>query len=129
MLWRLSVVKLYAQVKFVIDELVGLERSVWVENDRHSFIVLVKLINIDFSAELDNMAESHVLLSIPHEKGLGDKTCVLIEDLWFKQTMEAGMLFRFEIPTRLKMIRVRIVNLLVIFVEDLELEEVDSLLE
>ena len=90
----------------------------------------MKLVYVNLGAELDDVSESDVLFCVPHEKGLGDEAGILVEDLRFKQSMETSMLVVvIYVTARLKMIRVRIVDLFIILIEDLKFEEVDSLLE
>ena len=131
MLRRLRVVELHPQVELVVHKLVRLERPVGVEDDRHALRVLVQLVDVDLGAELDDVAEGDVLLSVPHEERLGDEAGVLVEDLRLEQPVEAGALVssRFEIAARFEVIRIRVVDLFIVLVEDLELEEVDALLE
>ena len=90
----------------------------------------MQLIDVNFRPKFDYVAECDIFLRITHKEGLRDKTCVFIKDLRFEKTMEACMLIVIlEVTARLEMIRIRIVNFLIILIEDLELEEVDALLE
>ena len=91
----------------------------------------MQLLAVDFSTELDHVAEGHVFLSIAYEESLGHERRIFIEYLRFKETMETGpgVLRFFKVTTAFIVIRRSIVNLILVFVENLEFKEIDSLLK
>ena len=88
----------------------------------------MKLLHVDFGTELDHMSKSDHLLCISHEESLGYERRILVENLRFEQPVEVGSAI-FIIAATLEVIRISIVNLFMVFVEDLKLHEVNSLLE
>ena len=130
MLRRLSVVQFNSQIELVIYELVSLERAIWIKDHRHSLRILVQLLNIDLCAELNDMSERHSLFSVSDEKSFCHKRCILIKYLRLEKAVKVcSCVISLQIASALKMVRVCIINLFFILIEDLKLEEVDSLLE
>ena len=127
---RLCIVQLHPKIELVVDELVRLERAVRVKDDGHALGVLVQLLDVYLGAELDHMTECHGLLGVSDEERLRYERCVLVEYLRLEEAVEVGPLVScLEVSSRLEVVRVRIVNLLIVLVEDLELQKVDALLE
>ena len=90
----------------------------------------MELLHVHFRAELNHVAECHSLFSVSDEKSFCHKRRILIEDLWLQKTMKVGpLIISLQITPTLEMIRIRVVHLLLVLVEDLEFEEVDALLE
>lgn len=81
MLGWLSVVELYADKKFVINNLVGLVGLVGVENHRHSLLILVQLFHINLSSEFHNVPKVDLFFCIANKEGLGYKTSIFIKNL------------------------------------------------
>ena len=87
-------------------------------------------LNIDLCAELNHMSERHCLFSISDEERFCYERCIFIKYLWLKQSMKIGSLVvSLKVSSTLKMIRIGIVHFLFILIENLEFQEVDSLLK
>ena len=81
----------------------------------------MKFVNVDLSSEFDDMSEGDSLFSIPHEECLGDEGCVFIKNLGLQQTVETRTVFRcLGVSPAFEVVRVRVVNFLLVLVEDLE---------
>ena len=90
----------------------------------------MKFLDVDLGAELYDVTESHSLFGVAHEESLCDEGGILIEDLRLEQSMKVSTIIsRFQVASALKVIWVRIVDFLLVFIEDLKFQEVDTLLE
>ena len=93
-------------------------------------MVLVELVDIDLSPELDHMSEADIFLCVPDEESLRHERCVLIENLRLQQAVEIGfVVVSAFVVAGFEVVRVGVVDVLSILVEDLEFQEVDALLE
>ena len=81
MLGRLCVIQLNTDKKFVINNLVGLVGLVGVKNYRHTLLILVQFLHINFGSELHDMSKIYLLFGISHKEGFRDKTGIFVENL------------------------------------------------
>ena len=90
----------------------------------------MKFLDVNLGSELDNVTESYSLFCVAHKESLRDERGILVKDLRLKQSMEVSTIIsRFKVTPALKVVRVRIVDLLLVFIKDLEFQEVYTLLE
>jgi len=92
-------------------------------------------LDINLSSELDNVSQDHQLLSIPNEEGFSVERVGLLCNIWLYQPVERNFLgTRIFVLRKLRVftlvvVRIRIVHFLLVFVEDLVLYEVNTLLD
>ena len=90
-------------------------------------------LNINFSPELNDISKHHKLLSVPNKERFGVKRIILINDIWLYEPMKRDFIFLLLLLKlrvfALVMIRVSIVHLVPLLIENLDLHEVHSLLD
>ena len=87
-------------------------------------------LDVYFCSELNHMSERHRLFSVSDEECLCHKRCILVENLWLKKPMKiSSLVVGLQIASAFEMVRIGVVHFLLVFIEYLELEEVDSLLK
>ena len=90
----------------------------------------MELVHVDLSPELDHVSETDILLCVADEESLRHERCVLIENLRLQQAVEiCFVVVSAFVVAGFEVVRIGVVDVLSILIEDLELQEVDALLE
>jgi len=83
-----------------------------------------------FRPEFDNVSKNNKLLSIPDEESLGDEGVSAVVNVRFNQSVEGHMLGIRQVGvSTFVAVRISVVDLVFMFVENLNLNEVDPLLD
>ena len=91
---------------------------------------LMQFATVYFRPKLDNISKTHNFFSISDEEGLCHKTSTFIKHLGIHQfvKMTFGLVPGREVFAFMK-VRGCVVNVVIVFMEHLEFQEVDALLE
>ena len=90
----------------------------------------MQLVDVDLGSELDHVPEADIFFSISDKECLRHERCVFIENLGFQQAVKVSLASVFAlIIAGLKVVRIRVIDVLNILIEDLELQEIDTLLK
>ena len=73
MLWWLSIIQFYSKEELIVNKLICLEWTIWVEDKRHTGLILMKLVGIHFSPEFNDMSECDDFFGISDKEGFSDK--------------------------------------------------------
>ena len=102
-------------------------------NFEEELSIQVIRLDVDLSSELDDVPEHNQLLGVPDEKGLCVKGIGFVHDVWLDQSVEGYfvlffLLLQFRVFA-LVVVRVGIVHLVPLLVENLDFHEVNALLD
>jgi hypothetical protein len=93
-------------------------------------LVIMKSSAVNFSSKFNNISQANYFFSVSDKESLGHKACTLVKHLRFHQFMEValGLILGRKVFAFVKIGWCK-VNVVIIFMEDLKLQKVNSLLE